>query len=159
MSSLDEIYNYLSISDSLALSGQPSEDQLQRIAEAGFEAIINLAPHDAPHALEDERKSVEALGMRYVHIPVDFKNPKKENLEDFESALADLSSSKLFIHCAANYRVTAFYGLTRVRRGDMTEAQAKDLIARVWDINQFPAWCEFFADICGERSKEKEGAA
>ena len=42
--SLDEIYNYLSIDNLFATSGQPSEEQFGLIRNAGYETVVNLAP-------------------------------------------------------------------------------------------------------------------
>ncbi len=49
------------------------------------------------------------------------------------------------MHCAANYRVTAFYGLYALRRGLCTEAEADELTRSVWNPAEFPAWDAFIA--------------
>ena len=40
---LDDKYNYLKLSESIATSGQPSEAQFAEIAQAGYQLVINLA--------------------------------------------------------------------------------------------------------------------
>ena len=45
--SLKGIYNYLRISENLTTSGQPSENQFALIKDAGYNTVINLAPHNA----------------------------------------------------------------------------------------------------------------
>src|SRR5215204_6117929 len=69
---LEGICNFLKIDGTIATAGQPTEEQLPLIHAAGYGSVINLAPHDSANALRDERAVVEALGMRYAYIPVDF---------------------------------------------------------------------------------------
>ena len=40
---LEDIFNYLQISDLIATSGQPTESQIAAIKEAGYQVLINLA--------------------------------------------------------------------------------------------------------------------
>ena len=74
-SPLDTLINYVQITDDVGTSGQPTAEQIQDIADAGYAAVINLAMPDSDNALPDEGSLVSGAGMRYVHIPVDFANP------------------------------------------------------------------------------------
>ncbi|MEZ4518188.1 MAG: hypothetical protein R3C44_15660 [Chloroflexota bacterium] len=56
-----------------------------------------------------------------------------------------LQDEKLFIHCAANYRVTAFYSLYALKHLGWSESQAAAFRARVWGIDRYPAWDAFIA--------------
>lgn len=60
------------------------------------------------NALENEDKIVSSLNMSYIHIPVDFENPKISDLKLFLNVLQALGANKVWIHCAKNYRVSAF---------------------------------------------------
>jgi hypothetical protein len=43
--------------------------------------VINLALHnDARYSLRDEAATVRELGMRYIHIPVQFKAHQRRGL-------------------------------------------------------------------------------
>lgn len=88
--------------------GQPKVEQFELIANEGFEVVINLALCNASNAIENEDKVVTSLGMSYFHIPVDFENPKKSDLKLFLNTLQALGANKVWVHCAKNYRVTAF---------------------------------------------------
>ena len=46
--------------------------------------------------------------MSYIHIPVNFEEPKISDLKFFLNILESLKSKKVWIHCAKNYRVSAF---------------------------------------------------
>src|SRR3569833_2186966 len=75
------IRNYRAVDERLSTSGQPTVDQLREIAEAGFTLVVNLALHDDPrYSLPDEAGVVRSLGMRYVHIPVQFSAPTHADL-------------------------------------------------------------------------------
>ncbi|MEO8005455.1 MAG: sulfur transferase domain-containing protein, partial [Betaproteobacteria bacterium] len=76
-----DIHNFRQAAPDLATSGQPNEDQLAAIAAAGYDVLVNLALHDDPrYSLRDEASSVRALGMEYVHIPVQFAAPASSDL-------------------------------------------------------------------------------
>ncbi len=114
------IYNYLRLTDLIATAGRPSEEELAAVARAGFEVVVNLALHDAEYSLPDERRTVESLGLSYVHIPVAWERPLRSDLERFFEVMDKLASRKLFIHCAANKRVSVFMALYRQLRQDWT---------------------------------------
>ena len=146
---LEEIYQYRRIDDRLGTSGQPSEEQLGDIAAAGFETVINLALHDDPrYSLPDEPGTVAALGMEYVHLPVDFSAPTEADFKAFASAFEAHADSRLWVHCAANARVTAFLGLYRVLRQGWSEDEAFALLYEVWPPNE--VWTAFIARMLEE---------
>jgi uncharacterized protein (TIGR01244 family) len=146
---LEEITNYRVAGERLATSGQPSEAQLGEIAAARFETVVNLALHDDPrYSLADEQASVEALGMAYVHIPVQFKAPTEADLDAFCDVMDAGAEARVWVHCAANMRVTAFVGLYRVRRQGWSEDEAFALMHDVWEPDQ--VWAGFIARMLGD---------
>lgn len=139
---LEAIKNYRSAGDSLGTSGQPSEDQIKLIADAGFEVVINLALHDDPrYSLPDETATVQSLGMAYIHIPVQFAQPTLENLAAFFQAMKAHSNHKVWVHCAANWRVTVFVGLYREIVLGWPHEKAFELLRATWAPNE--VWVEF----------------
>lgn len=129
---LEEIYNYLKLSETLATSGQPSEAQIGEIARAGYQLVINLALADAEYSLPDERTTVESHGMAYIHLPVIWTQPTAENLEAFCDVMDANQGKKVFVHCAANMRVSAFVALYRIRRLGWPPEQAFLEMQRIW---------------------------
>lgn len=138
---LEGIYNYRKYSDALCTSGQPTEGQFKLIKEAGFDYVINLAPHSAENALPDETKTTSELNISYTHIPVDFKNPTEADFEQFVRSYQKCGENKVWVHCAANMRVSAF--LYKYRRDvlGMPEREAKEIMDTVWE--PFGVWQEF----------------
>ena len=105
---MNKILNYVKINELISSSGQPKVEELELIANEGFEVVINLAVPTTSNALENEDKIVSSLNMSYIHIPVDFENPKISDLKLFLNILQALGANKVLIHCAKNYRVSAF---------------------------------------------------
>ena len=142
---LDDIYNVRFVSPSLATSGQPSEEELGAIAAAGYRVIINIALHDDPrYSLPDEAATVKALGLEYVHLPVVFNAPTVRDLDAFFTAMNRHRDRKVWVHCAANKRVSAFLGLYFHLREDQPRDQAFALMDSVWEPNE--VWAAFIAE-------------
>jgi protein tyrosine phosphatase (PTP) superfamily phosphohydrolase (DUF442 family) len=143
-SSLSDIYNYRAVDDALCTSGQPTDAQLASIASAGYTTIINLALHDDPrYSLPDERGTVQSLGLTYVHIPVQFSTPTEADLLAFFAAMDAHLNEKVWVHCAANMRVSAFLGLYRAIRLGWDTERAFELMRGLWQPNE--VWSSFIA--------------
>lgn len=137
---LTDIYNYLPIANLYATSGQPSEAQFQLIKDAGYDTVINLAPTSVlENSVIEEAALLSQLGMNYVHIPVDFKNPTEEDFQSFVESLGN--SDKVWVHCAANMRVSAFtYRYRTTVLGDDKAEAAADL-SKIWQ--PMGVWSDF----------------
>ncbi len=94
-----ELLNYYEYSPQLMSSGQPTREQFPAIRAAGVEAVINLAPVTDPGALADEQQVVAALGMAYVHIPVDWDHPPVADVERFLAAMTHFQGKRVLVHC------------------------------------------------------------
>lgn len=138
-----DIFNFIQVNDRLATGGQPTEDQLRDAAAEGYTAVINLAPVNPPYTPKDEAGLVQSLGMEYVYIPVDWNNPTDSDYVAFEMAMSRLSGAKLLIHCAANFRVTAFYSLYARRHLGWTKEQGETFRAQIWAGSDYPIWEAF----------------
>jgi protein tyrosine phosphatase (PTP) superfamily phosphohydrolase (DUF442 family) len=85
--------------------------------------------------------------MTYYHIPVEWQAPQLSDFTAFEQIMKQVGSAKILIHCAANFRVTAFYGLYAMKNLGWTEAQAEQLRAPVWSGSNYPIWEEFILRV------------
>ncbi len=144
---LSAIRNFRRIDDRIATGGQPTEGQLRDLADAGFACVINLALTTSTDALADEPGSVRALGLEHIHIPVDFEAPTAEDYASFAAAMREWRGRHLFVHCAANHRVSVFFAIHRVT---VLGWRREDALAAVRDIWEPDAvWTAFFAARCG----------
>jgi len=147
MMSTEDIYNFRRVNDQIGTGGQPSEEQLRSAASEGFTTVINLATIQPGHSLEDEAGLVRALGMTYHHIPVTWENPQDSDFAAFETVMQQHSGDKLLIHCAANFRVTAFYSLYAMKHLGWKETQADEFRASVWAGSDYPIWEKFIGEM------------
>ncbi len=153
------IYNYLQVDDDLCLGGQPTEAQLRAAAAEGFVTVINLATLHPDDALQDEAGLVQALGLTYIHLPVAWGNPRPEDFAAFERAFSSRPAGKTLLHCAANYRATAFYGLYAQKHLGWSEAQAEVFRAQIWAGSNYPVWEQFIAHIRAQLNGPAAGSA
>ncbi|HVY27553.1 MAG TPA: GNAT family N-acetyltransferase [Polyangiaceae bacterium] len=123
------------MSPRLATSGQPAGGDLAVIAQAGFEHLINLALPTSPGALPDEAAAAAACGLRYLHLPIDFEQPELERALQLFRALDERRDAHVFVHCAANKRVSALLSVYRTLRGDVSFRQARDDLKAIWEPN------------------------
>lgn len=132
MNSLNHIRNFLRIDDRLATSGMPGPDDFAAIRQAGFEVVINLAMPTSDNAMPNEGNLVSAQGMTYIHIPVNFESPQAADFERFTRMMDVCAGQKVFVHCAANMRVSAFVFLHRLNQGANRTTAEHDL-NRIWE--------------------------
>ena len=113
------------------------------LRDAGVRTVINLALHSHERALPDEAASVAVLGMKYVHIPVEFGAPTDEDFARFCKALAALGEAPVHVHCIVNARVSAF--VYRYRRDvlGIEEHLARADLEQIWQPEGI--WAEFVA--------------
>jgi len=130
---LEDIFNYVQLDDRVATSGQPTEQQLSLIKDAGYTTVINLAPKDHENALGNEDELLQELGVRYFHLPVAFTNPTREDFERFIEVFEACDDDHIWVHCAANMRVSAFFYKYRVERLGWSESAAKVDMDQVWE--------------------------
>ena len=116
LESLSDIFNFIQLDDRVATSGQPTEAQFNLVKEAGYTTVINLAPKSHENALGNEDEILESMGIRYIHLPVVFSSPTRNDFERFIHALESSDDDRIWVHCAANMRVSAFFFKYRTER-------------------------------------------
>jgi protein tyrosine phosphatase (PTP) superfamily phosphohydrolase (DUF442 family) len=135
------IKDYVQLSDRLATAGQPTRQELAAVAGAGYQAVINL--HTSSD-LADEGELVRGLGLEYVHIDVPWQRPERSHLERFFAAMEARQGQRLFVHCAANKRVSAFMALYRIHRLGWPRDKAMAFL----DLSTFPpVWQAFIQEM------------
>jgi uncharacterized protein (TIGR01244 family) len=138
------ILNWQRIDRRVTTSGQPSEAECAEIVALGVRHVINLGLHSHPNALPDEAATLTALGVTYVHQPVDFQNPTLEDFRRFCAVMAEMEATPVHVHCIMNYRVSAF--MCRYQRDvlGMDEALARAKMEQIWQPDG--VWAAFVAD-------------
>ena len=142
---LSGIYHHEQLTDWLGTSGQPKDDQFALIKQAGYQLVVNLALPSSDHAIPEEGSIVSGLGMAYVHLPVSFESPRVEDLRQFCGVLDAFSSSKIWVHCVVNARVSVFcYHYLTKRRG-LSDSEARTALLDRWEPEMDDVWRDFLA--------------
>jgi len=81
------------------------------------------------------------LGFNYVYIPVNFRKPRETDFEQFCQAMDAAKDDKIWVHCAANMRVSAFVYRYRVEKLQLDETVARADMEKIW--TPFGTWKAF----------------
>jgi protein tyrosine/serine phosphatase len=121
-SSTVNIKNFGQMDDRFFRGGQPKEGDYQELASLGIKTVIDL--RDDP--TQYEKGNVEALGMKYVNIPMSDKDyPESAKIEQFLKLVDDPSTGKFYVHCAGGRHRTGVMGAVyRFNRYNWTYDQA-----------------------------------
>jgi protein tyrosine phosphatase (PTP) superfamily phosphohydrolase (DUF442 family) len=140
---MENIYNFLKLSDRLFSSGMPTPEQIPAIAENGVQVVINLATSKSEGWMQNEKDLVEAQNIAYYSIPVDWENPTMMDLTEFMNIMDRHKHQKIFVHCQANFRATGFIMLYRVNRLGWAEENALRDLRKIWNPAEYPTWENF----------------
>jgi len=115
----------IKISDTLSVSGQPTEADFAILASQGFKVVINARP-DGEDAAQPgsaaEKKAAEEAGMAYAFIPVTGSTMTDADVSAFQKVLCQ-APGPVFAHCKTGMRALALHALGEVLDGRM-EADA-----------------------------------
>ena len=101
------IKNFGQMDDRFFRGGQPKQDEYTELAALGIRTVIDL--QDDPTSYE--KQSVEALGMKYVNIPMsDSRYPESAKIDQFLKLVDDPSTGKFYVHCAGGRHRTGVMG-------------------------------------------------
>jgi len=136
---LETIRNFQTIDARLTTAGQIGYEQIPLLADQGFEVVVNLAIADEERNGQEGFLVAEA-GLTYVHIPVDWSAPSLHDLDLFFDVMEANQDRKVFVHCFANMRVSAFLYLYRTLIKDVPEAEARATLNEIWDPRELEQW-------------------
>ncbi|MFN2530079.1 MAG: tyrosine-protein phosphatase [Pyrinomonadaceae bacterium] len=102
-----KIKNFGQIDDRFYRGGQPQERDYKDLAALGVHTVIDLREDPENY----EKRDVEALGMRYINLPMSDKDyPRNGEAEAFMKIVNDPSTGKFFVHCAGGRHRTGVMG-------------------------------------------------
>ncbi|NNF14427.1 MAG: phosphatase [Gemmatimonadetes bacterium] len=136
---LETVRNFQMVSDDLASSGQIGYEQIPLLREQGYEVVVNLAIAD------EERNGQEGFlvareGLTYIHIPVDWNEPTLRDVGLFFDVMEANEGRKVYVHCFANMRASAFVYMYRTLVEGIPEAEARATMSEVWDPWELDQW-------------------
>jgi protein tyrosine/serine phosphatase len=102
-----KISNFGKMDDRFYRGAQPDESDYKDLKALGVKTVIDLQDHPTSY----EKRDVEALGMRYVTIPMsDSSYPKEEQIAAFLKLVNDPTTGTFFAHCAGGRHRTGVVG-------------------------------------------------
>jgi uncharacterized protein (TIGR01244 family) len=97
--------------EGITTAAQPSAAQLAAAAESGFKTVIDLRGVKEDRGMEDEKTTVEHLGMSYISLPVEGTDGVSyANATALDRLLAG-ADGPVLIHCASGNRAGALLAL------------------------------------------------
>jgi protein tyrosine/serine phosphatase len=101
------IKNFGQMDERFFRGGQPKEQQYEQLKALGITTIIDLRNDPKDY----EKPAVEALGMKYVNLPMSDKDyPEAAQIEQFLKLVGDTSTGKFYVHCAGGRHRTGILG-------------------------------------------------
>lgn len=112
---------YAKVGDDMFIGGQPTPTALKALKEQGVTTVVNLRmPQEMERVGFDERKLVEALGMKYVHIPMRGTSGENayspQNLSKFVDAMMQ-AEGKVLLHCTVAWRASHIWAAYLIQQG------------------------------------------
>ena len=136
------IENYYQYSDKLASGAQPTEADLSKLKEEGFEVIFNISTSSAKNALSNESAIIEKLGMFYVNFPVDCSDLQPIHYLTFEGIMNGIKDKKVFVHCGANIKSSNLIHMWDVLSNNKDEEQSLETLFEIQNPEE--KWFEYF---------------
>ena len=101
------IKNFGQMDDRFFRGAQPKENEYKELAALGIKTVIDLQIDTKDY----EKRNVEALGMKYVNIPMsDTSYPESAKVDEFLKLVNDPSTGKFYVHCAGGRHRTGVMG-------------------------------------------------
>jgi tyrosine-protein phosphatase SIW14 len=102
-----KIINFGQMDERLYRGGQPLPGDYQALKDLGVNTVIDLRNDPTDY----EKPAVEALGMKYINIPMSgWKTPKESQINEFLRIINDPASGIVYVHCKAGKHRTGVTG-------------------------------------------------
>lgn len=101
------IANFGQMDDRFFRGGQPKEEDYKALAAIGITTVIDLRNDPKDYA----KTTAEALGMRYINIPMSDKQyPATAKIDEFLKLVEDPATGKFYVHCKGGRHRTGVMG-------------------------------------------------
>jgi protein tyrosine/serine phosphatase len=102
-----KIKNFGQMDTGFYRGAQPMPDDFQSLKDLGVKTVVDLQGDPTDY----EKADVEALGMKYVNIPMSgYKMPKMSEINTFLALINDPDTGTVFVHCKAGIHRTGVIG-------------------------------------------------
>jgi uncharacterized protein (TIGR01244 family) len=94
------------IAPELAVTVQPSKEDVQQLAQQGFRTLINNRPGGEEQGQlppDEEKAEAERQGLTYIHIPITLSSVGRSDVDAFHRAVQE-SPKPVVAHCKSGTR-------------------------------------------------------
>ena len=115
------------ITPTIAVAGQPTEDDLKALKAKGFVAVVNLrndGEPEQPIGPAAEAGVANAIGLDYLHYGVGGAPLTTEGVNSVLDFLDSHRDEKVLVHCRSGGRAAALVLLHAARTNGWTAAEA-----------------------------------
>jgi uncharacterized protein (TIGR01244 family) len=115
------LQRYAKVGDDLFIAGQPTQKALRDMKAQGVTTVINLRmPEEMAQIGFDEKKLIDELGMKYVHIPMrggeGDMSYSPATLAKFTSAMKS-AEGRVLLHCTVAWRASHIWAAYLIQEG------------------------------------------
>ena len=119
--------------EGVATAGQPTEEELKKLAEAGYRTIVDLRMPQEDRGFA-EPDAVREAGMEYVDIPLDSGDPGSfgdEDFDHFRELMTNGECRPVLVHCGTATRVGALMVAHLILDEGMSPDEAVETARRI----------------------------
>ena len=115
----------------VATAGQPEEEHLKRLAEAGYKTVVDLRTPEEPPRPDQWGMVVRRVGMEYVNIPVGHEDIDDKTFDRFRELIRSGGRRPMLVHCSSGNRVGALLIPYLILDEGKTPEKAREIAAEV----------------------------
>lgn len=122
------------VSDDFSAGGQPTPEDLKNLVERGYRSVVNLRSPSETGTSEEEQQQAEALGLQYVHVPLQSTTADPELTAKVLSEVEELPTP-VYFHCGAGARAGALALITLATQENLSREQ---VLAKAQELDISP---------------------
>lgn len=145
------------ISDRVMLAGQPQPTDWAALYDQGYRLVINM--RSDPERAAVQARYAEAVGLRYLHLPLPAYELEPEHLAEFHAALqAAAPDEKIVVHCRTASRVALLWMLDQITYTGLSTADAEAALRAAGYDDDAMETFSFCADDYFDRTAQPQAA-
>jgi len=108
-----EVTNFIELEKGVAGGGLLSDEAIRTAAGQGYKTIIDI--RSPQEGIQEQKKLVESLGMRYVNIPVGYGRDLTPEADRLAEVLSDKAAKPAFVFCRSGNRARLLWSFYQKR--------------------------------------------
>lgn len=118
--------------EGVATAGQPTEEELKKLAQAGCRAVVDLRTSQEDRGFA-EPEAVREAGMEYINMPLKAEPGSfgEDAFDRFRGLMMDTERRPVLVHCGTAARVAALMLPYLILEEDMSPDEAVELARRI----------------------------